>query len=69
MRRTAKIGIGAGVLAGLVGARKARAGRRNDQARTRAADSWPEVPVKPGATASIDAERASDASPAAGEDG
>jgi hypothetical protein len=67
MRRTAKIGIGAGLLAGLVGAAKARSARRSDHARATAANSWPEVPAKPGAKASIDADRAGDSPQAAEE--
>lgn len=86
MRRTARIGVGAGILAGLAGAAKALAGRRqrgkdstdSDEksaprrrrsARRRGSglDLWPAVPVKPGAAAVIDAERAG--SVAASEDG
>lgn len=61
MRRTAKIGLGAGLLAGLLGAAKAF-GRRSGgkPAKARVVDYWPEIAVKPGSKASIDGERAAD---------
>ena len=67
MRRTAKIGVGAGVLAGLLGTAKVLGARRPGSRKARVADYWPEVAVKPGSKASIDGDRAVDVPPADGD--
>jgi hypothetical protein len=66
MGRAARIGIGAGVVAGL-GATFVKLRRvlqdKQSSRRARAAEArrnlWPPVPVKPGAEASIDADQVS----------
>jgi hypothetical protein len=73
MRRFARFGLGAGILAGLGAATvplRRTVQRRRDDRRARAADArrnmWPPVPVKPGASAKIDAERVREEGGAAG---
>jgi hypothetical protein len=63
MRRTARIGLGAGALAGvtagIVKATQVRRGAKRERLLDSRRDLWPAVPVKPGAAAHIDAERVS----------